>query len=141
MIGRILLGVTTAMVVPASLVLVSCGETPAPAPAPAAIQVDPADPTMASPVAPASMPVPEPVSKQGTLPAETVTPALAADAPQLEQPAVEAKPTTAHYVCPRHPQVISDIPGKCPECGLKLMKRAADAPPPTPSTEVPPPRP
>ena len=27
------------------------------------------------------------------------------------------------YVCPMHPEVKSDKPGKCPECGMKLEKK------------------
>jgi hypothetical protein len=26
------------------------------------------------------------------------------------------------YTCPMHPEVISDKPGKCPKCGMTLMK-------------------
>ena len=32
----------------------------------------------------------------------------------------EAKDT---YVCPMHPEVTSDKPGKCPECGMTLQKQ------------------
>lgn len=27
------------------------------------------------------------------------------------------------YVCPMHPEVQSDKPGKCPKCGMKLVPR------------------
>ena len=26
------------------------------------------------------------------------------------------------YTCPMHPEVISDTPGKCPKCGMTLVK-------------------
>src|SRR5574337_1257764 len=30
--------------------------------------------------------------------------------------------TTAVYTCPMHPEVKSDKPGKCPKCGMNLVK-------------------
>src|SRR4029078_2996258 len=30
------------------------------------------------------------------------------------------------YVCPMHPEVVSDEPGSCPECGMKLLAQAAE---------------
>jgi FtsP/CotA-like multicopper oxidase with cupredoxin domain len=31
------------------------------------------------------------------------------------------------YVCPMHPEVVSDEPGSCPKCGMKLLGQAAEA--------------
>lgn len=27
------------------------------------------------------------------------------------------------YTCPMHPEVVSDAPGKCPKCGMTLVRR------------------
>ena len=29
----------------------------------------------------------------------------------------------ANYTCPMHPEVHSDKPGKCPKCGMDLVKK------------------
>ena len=31
------------------------------------------------------------------------------------------------YTCPMHPEVISDKPGKCPKCGMDLVKKEAQS--------------
>lgn len=36
-----------------------------------------------------------------------------------------SKGTTATYTCPMHPEVRSDKPGKCPKCGMALVKEKA----------------
>ncbi|HYR58904.1 MAG TPA: heavy metal-binding domain-containing protein [Chthoniobacteraceae bacterium] len=39
------------------------------------------------------------------------------------QHGADAKPApTGAYTCPMHPEVRSDKPGKCPKCGMKLVK-------------------
>ena len=51
---------------------------------------------------------------------------------------IPAAPATAStWTCPMHPEVISDTPGTCPICGMKLIPadgrcRAERRPPPRP---------
>lgn len=40
--------------------------------------------------------------------------------PSTKQKAPAVKPT---YVCPMHPEVTSDHPGKCPKCGMTLVPK------------------
>jgi hypothetical protein len=37
------------------------------------------------------------------------------------------KATAATYTCPMHSDVTSDKPGKCPKCGMELVKKKNDA--------------
>jgi rubrerythrin len=41
----------------------------------------------------------------------------------MKQKSDEIKPGAALYTCPMHPQIKSDKPGKCPICGMTLVKR------------------
>ncbi|PTQ99737.1 hypothetical protein C8P68_102567 [Mucilaginibacter yixingensis] len=36
----------------------------------------------------------------------------------------KAKPVKVQYTCTMHPEVLSDKPGKCPKCGMTLVKKA-----------------
>jgi transcription initiation factor IIE alpha subunit len=42
-----------------------------------------------------------------------------------EKMPVSKSDTTAKflYTCPMHPEVITDMPGKCPKCGMDLVKK------------------
>lgn len=33
------------------------------------------------------------------------------------------KPEKVQYTCGMHPDVLSDKPGKCPKCGMELVKK------------------
>lgn len=35
----------------------------------------------------------------------------------------KVKPAKVQYTCPMHPEVLSDKPGKCPKCGMDLVKK------------------
>jgi hypothetical protein len=39
----------------------------------------------------------------------------------------KVKPVKVQYTCSMHPEVISDKPGKCPKCGMTLIKKAPAA--------------
>jgi hypothetical protein len=36
----------------------------------------------------------------------------------------KVKPAKVQYTCTMHPEVLSDKPGKCPKCGMALVKKA-----------------
>ena len=50
----------------------------------------------------------------------------------IHQPALTPAPPTsattvaaAPYICPHHPEVVSDQPGNCPKCRMKLLRKEA----------------
>jgi copper chaperone CopZ len=42
---------------------------------------------------------------------------------EMDDPAAD-RPGSVSYSCPMHPEVVSDRPGRCPTCGMKLMATA-----------------
>ena len=46
----------------------------------------------------------------------------------LEAPASQAPPAAEVYSCLMHPQIKETKPGKCPICGMTLVKQAAEGP-------------
>lgn len=69
---------------------------------------------------------------------------LLGDAPAPPRPAPEpaahqhdhhhhhASPSADTYTCPMHPEVERSAPGKCPICGMNLVKKSTPAPQGTP---------
>lgn len=37
----------------------------------------------------------------------------------------KTKPVKVQYTCTMHPEVLSDKPGKCPKCGMALVKKTS----------------
>jgi hypothetical protein len=48
---------------------------------------------------------------------------------------VVAEPTVQKYTCVMHPEVVTDAPGTCPKCGMKLVPLKAEQKSPTPKAE------
>jgi len=62
----------------------------------------------------------KPAAKSGH-PAAVGTTAPAPIDHNVSEPAEEAAPAAdGQYVCPMHPEVTSDVPAKCPKCGMHL---------------------
>jgi len=44
------------------------------------------------------------------------------------QPHQRAAPMADTYSCPMHPQIVRNAPGKCPICGMNLVKKESAVP-------------
>ena len=38
-------------------------------------------------------------------------------------PATTSEKTAVKYTCSMHPEVVTDAPGNCPKCGMKLVEK------------------
>ncbi len=45
--------------------------------------------------------------------------------PGMQHKPDQPQPAAVEYVCPMHPDVRSDQPGRCPKCGMKLVPAKA----------------
>ena len=42
---------------------------------------------------------------------------------QTSKPSTKKETTQVKYTCPMHPDYVSNKPGKCPKCGMTLVKQ------------------
>ena len=84
----------------------------------------------AAPLVAMSATTPTPKAEQdvvATSPAASIVARVPTVQPAKNKPAKPIARTA--YVCPMHPEVVSDAPGLCPKCNMKLEpKPAAEAP-------------
>jgi hypothetical protein len=106
------------------------------APPPRSQAFDPASPM--APEAPrlalSSLEAEPPVAERVSEPAPPTPPPTAPAAPTVNPAAhdhgshARGKDAAVVYTCPMHPEVVSNRPGRCPKCGMKLEPRPAPAP-------------
>jgi hypothetical protein len=90
----------------------------------ASTQLEASNDHPANPKAPTTPP-----PQDATLSSPGATPAPPAAAPADDHAHDHAAPTAGvTYTCPMHPQIVRDAPGKCPICGMNLVKRETPAP-------------
>jgi heavy metal-binding protein len=48
---------------------------------------------------------------------------VGSEAPEQAAETGESSQSGVRYTCPMHPEVVSDTPGRCPHCGMKLVEQ------------------
>jgi len=54
---------------------------------------------------------------------QTVKPSVKSSVVMTENQHNSKVPVKVQYTCPMHPEVIKEKPGKCPTCGMNLVKK------------------
>jgi hypothetical protein len=70
-------------------------------------------------------PAPPPPGNNILASAPPAQPTNAASAPHAHE---HATPMADTYTCPMHPEIVRNAPGKCPICGMNLVKKEQAAP-------------
>ncbi len=79
-------------------------------------------PASLSAVEAARAPVTRSLEGDPPLPGESTQGWRGLEANQLAAPAASSN-TALTYTCPMHPEVVSPRPGKCPHCGMNLVRK------------------
>ena len=66
-----------------------------------------------------------PARQENILASSPAAPESGAAAAQAHE---HASPMADTYTCPMHPQIVRNAPGKCPICGMNLVKKESAAP-------------
>jgi len=56
---------------------------------------------------------------------QTVKPSAKSSVVKTDNQQKKKVPAKVMYTCPMHPEVLTEKPGKCPKCGMNLVKKEA----------------